>query len=171
MKKIMLSALMLAGAVAAFAQDPVVVRVNTSTYPAMTVPYFIRADFETKYPGMTVIAWEPVDVMWRASYNNNNRLTHVYYNDAGVNYTVTLPVINGFVSEDVISKAIALHGNNLATITMVRSKDGSNAYRLGLLENGMSKTVWMNSNGSTINQSDVYKVKWDEDEMKVKSDD
>ena len=97
---------------AAMAQDPVVVRVNTTTNPAYTVPYFIRADFETRYPGVTVLMWEPVETWWRASYNSNNRIKHVYYNSAGMDYSVSLPVITGFVPEEVITKAINLHGTN-----------------------------------------------------------
>lgn len=163
MKKIIVTALLIAGSITMMAQDnPVIVRVNTGVYPAISVPYFIRADFETRYPGITVIAWEPVDVMWRASYNNNNRITHVYYNTAGVSYNVTLPVINGFVPEDVISKAISMHGNNLYGITRMKARDKSDVYQVRLLENGKGKIVWMDVDGKHIMESDVYKVKWDE---------
>jgi hypothetical protein len=159
MKKIFFSLLLVGGTIAATAQDPVVVRVNTSVNPAYTVPFFIRSDFETRFPGVTVLMWEPVDTWWRASYNNNNRIKHVYYNSAGMDYSVSLPVITGFVPEEVITKAISLHGSNIYGITRMKSANGSEVFQVRLLDAGKTKNVWMDANGVAV--TDIYKTSWD----------
>lgn len=170
MKKIVFTMLLFAGCIAAVAQDnPVVVRVSTTSNPAYTVPYFIRYDFETKYPGVTVLMWEPVETWWRASYNTNNRIKHVYYNTAGLDYSVSLPVITGFVPEDVITKAITSYSSNIYGITRMKSANGTDVFQVRLLDNGKTKTVWMDVDGKTVNESDVFK-KFDETELKMKSD-
>src|SRR5688572_10617918 len=165
MKRLFLSLLLVGGGIAASAQDnPVVVRVNTTTNPAFTVPFYIRTDFETRFPGVTVLMWEPVDTWWRASYNTNNRIKHVYYNSAGMDYSVSLPVITGFVPEDVITKAINLHGAQLYGITRMKSVNGTDVFQVRLMEDGKTRSVWIDSSGATV--TEVYKKSWDDDEKK-----
>lgn len=179
MKKIIFSIFLLgAGFSLAAQENPVVIyRVTTETNPAYSVPAFIRADFETKNPGMTVISWEPLyvwdpsTVWWRATYNNNNRLTHIYYNSAGLNYSVALPVLQTFVPEEVVSAAISHYGNNIYGITKMKSGDETDVYLVRFMENGSLKTIWMDADGIAVNEEDVYKLKMDDDEMKIKTDD
>ncbi len=168
MKKIFFSLFITIGSMVVIAQEPVVVRVNATSNPSYTVPYFIRSDFETRYAGVTVIMWEPVETWWRASYNNNNRIKHVYYNSAGMDYSVSLPVITGFVPEDVITKAISIHGINIYGITRMKSANGIDVFQLRILDNGKTKNVWMDANGTTV--TDIYKTSWDDDKLKIKTE-
>jgi len=179
MKKIIFSVILLAASFTLVAQEnPVVIyRVTTvEANPAYSVPSYIRTNFETTNPGVTVIAWDPMfvwdptTVWWRASYNTNNRITHVYHNSAGLNYNVALPVLQTFVPEDVITKAISLYGNNLYGITKMKGSDDMEVYQVRFLENGTLTSTWMDVDGTAVLETDVYKVKIDDDEIKIKSD-
>lgn len=188
MNRILFSVLFIAGGLSAFGQDPVVVqdkpvvvyRLSTTTaYPALTVPTHIRTNFETANPGVTVIAWEPMNVWdpnivwWRASYNTNNRLTHVYYNDAGTNYKISLPVLQTYVPDAVITHAISTHGNNIYGITKMKGSGDMDVYQVRVLDNGVVNSVWMKEDGTVINEADVYVVHEDDadQEMKFESED
>jgi hypothetical protein len=182
MKKVILS-LFLLGTVYAVSAQVTVYRMSSSTNnPArtVTVPGYIVTNFERAYPGVTVLTWEPVNTTivewqpvttwWRASYNDNNRMTHVYYNEAGENYRVALPVLQNNVPEEVITRAITTHGPIVYAITGLKSAAGNNVYQVKLVENGVSRTVWLDGTGTSLNEADVYKVKVDDDEIKVKSE-
>ena|SRR5687767_1668405 len=169
MKKIIFSVFLLAAAYTLAAQEVTVYRLsNTSNNTAVSVPTHIRYSFERAYPGITVIDWEPVTSWWRATYNDNNRVTHVYYNSMGDNYRVALPVLQNNVPEDVVSRAITLYGPVVYGITKIKSSADAEVYQVRLLENGVSRTVWMDAAGTAV--TDVYKVKVDEEGMKIKSE-
>jgi len=188
MKKIIFSFILLAASFTLVAQEnPVVIYRVTSieASPAYSVPTYIRTNFETSNPGVTVIAWEPMyvwdptTIWWHGAYNNNNRITHVYYNSTGenykyngmnYNYNVALPVLQTFVAEDVIATAIKLYGNNLYGITKMKGSDDMEVYHVSFLENGNLKSAWMDVDGTAVLETDVYKVKMDGDEIKIKSD-
>src|SRR5688572_1351731 len=181
MKKIFFSVILIAAGLTLAAQEaPIVYRVTTiETNPAYSVPTTIRTSFETTNPGVTVLAWEPMHVWdpsivwWRASYNTNNRITHVYYNSNGMNYSynVSLPVLQTFVPEDVVATAINLYGNNLYGITKMKSANDMEVYQVRFLENGNLKSVWVDGDGASVIETDVYKIKIEDDEMKIKTDD
>ena len=169
MKRIFFSALLIAGAITIHAQEVKVYRmVSTGTNTAVAVPSNIRMRFETTNPNITVISWEPVSTWWKAAYNADNRITHVYYNEAGDSYRVALPVINGLVPEDVVTSAIKLHGASLYSITRMKSANNTEVYKLRLIENGVLNDTWIDAQGTTV--TDVYKVKVDGDEVKIKSE-
>jgi len=111
-------------------------------------------------------------VWWRAAYNNNKRMTHVYYNSTGLNYSynVALPVLQTFVPEDVITTAIKLYGNNLYGITKMKGSDDMEVYQVRFLEKGNLKSTWMDVDGVAVLETDVYKLKIDDGEIKIKSD-
>jgi hypothetical protein len=145
---------------------------STTNNPArtVTVPSYIVSNFERAYPGVTVITWEPVSTWWRASYTDNNRMTHVYYNQAGENYRVALPVLHNNVPEEVVTKAITAYGPVVYGITKMKSSAGNEVYQVRLLENGVAKTMWLDGTGTSMNEADVYKVKVDDGQMKIKSE-
>lgn len=191
MKKIIFSVILFAASFTLFAQEnpPVVIyRVNSiESNPAYSVPTYIRTNFETSNPGVTVTTWEPMyvwdpnTIWWHGTYNsNNNRIMHVYYNSVGAEnyryngmnygYNVALPVLQTFVPEDVITRAITLHGNNLYGITKMKGSDDMEVYQVNFLENGDLKSTWMDVDGTAVLETNVRKVKIDEDEIKIKSD-
>src|SRR5437868_11405530 len=136
MKKIILSALLLAATYSLFAQESPVVLKSSASYPAYSVPSNVRTTFQTTYPDVTVVTWEPVDNWWMASYAQNNRIRHVYYNTSGNDYIVALPVINSQVPETVVDKSIGLYGTTIYAITKMKAANNSDVYKIHLIENG-----------------------------------
>src|SRR5688572_32778225 len=110
MKKILLSVMVVAAVCSLNAQEVTVYRMPNTHTSSASVPPFIKASFETEYPGITVVTWEPVNTYWRASYNVDNRVTYVFYDDRGLNYRVALPVLENSVPEEVVSRALTMYG-------------------------------------------------------------
>lgn len=153
MKAILFAALLLA-AVCSGAQEVTIYRISsTNTYPGKNVPTYIVSSFEKSNPGMTVIAWEPVNTTWRATYHANNRVNHVYYNEMGHSYRSILPIIQNNVPETVITKAIDKHGSVVYGITALKGVNDTQIYQVRLMENGNTKTVWMDAEGNDVNYS------------------
>jgi hypothetical protein len=161
MKRIFLSAIMLATAYTLFAQDPVPYRatdVNTTTY---TVPPSMKTNFQVSYPNATTVTWQPMNDWWYATYkNDNNRIISVYYNTQpyylirNESFIVALPVINTMVPEEVITKAISTYGNDLYSITAMKSAGSDEMmYQVTLIKNGTTETVMMNGSGVAYNNN------------------
>ena len=175
MKRIILSAFLLASVYALSAQEVTVYRLGTTTSnPGYSVPMQIRTTFQTTYPSATLVTWEPVSDWWVASYTIDNRINHVYYNTQpyylirNESFHVALPVLQTYVPDAVISTAISRFGNSLYDITKMKSASNVEIYNVRLLENGVSRSVWMDEQGTEV--TDVYKVKVDEDGVKIKAD-
>jgi hypothetical protein len=175
MKKIILSVFLLASVYALTAQEVTVYRLGTTTSnPGYSVPMQIRTTFQTTYPNATVVTWEPVKDWWIASYSENNRIYHVYYNTQPYylirdeSFHVSLPVLQTYVPDAVISTAISRFGNAVYDITRMKSASNAEIYQVRLLESGTARSVWFDEQGTDV--SDVYKVKVDEDGVKIKAD-
>ena len=141
---------------------------RASDSPAPMVPSFIKADFEVNNPGVKVIAWDQVQGYWRASYIENNRISYDFYDQNGVDYRASLPVIQNNVPEAVVTTALTVHGPIVYGITKVRSANSTEVYQLRLLENGTTRIVWMDADGKPV--TDVFKVKTDDGVVKVKQE-
>jgi len=148
MKKIVLSTLLLATVITASAQEVKVYRASDAG--VVTVPANIRYTFETAYPGISVISWDPVNSWWRASYKDEARVIYVFYNENAVNYRVSLPVLQNNVSEDVVNTALRVYGPVVYGITKLKSADNSEVYQVRLMENGNTRLTYMDSNGTTV---------------------
>jgi hypothetical protein len=155
MKKIFLSAIMLAAAYTLCAQEVGVYKATTIKPAEYQVPVIITTHFQTTYPGVTPMAWEPMNDWWYTTYkDNNNRLVRVYYSTQpyylirNESSKVALPVINTMVPEAVITSAINTYGNNLYSITALKSA-GSNdlTYQVTLIKNGVAETAMLNATG------------------------
>jgi hypothetical protein len=187
MKKIFLATMLLAAASYAMnaqvtdsvnrtaINEPMKVKVyhlkNAQANEAYTAPTYIITDFERNYPGaVTYVVWEPVTYLWRASYKENNRISHVYYNTNGVNYKVSLPVINSFVPEPVISAAINTYGTALYSINRMKPVGDIEIYQVRLMEDTIVSDTWMDSKGAVLTEAEVFKIKSNNDKLKIKSD-
>ena len=154
MKKLFFVAAMLAIVYIANSQDPMMNKSNNNDVPAS-----ITTNFKETHPGVTVIAWEPMNDWWCAAYkDNNNRLIHVYYNtqpwylERNENFIEALPVLNTFVPEAVITSAINNYGNDLYGITTLKATVGADGnYVVTIIKNGVSDRVMMNGQGVVIN--------------------
>ena len=157
MKKLILVLLGFAIAYTVSAQEYVVLKgQSTTSYNAYSIPEPIVIKYREIYGEPALATWTPVTGWWQATYKGGaeNRITHVYYSsqpyylvpvpDRMVSYKVSLPVINTFVSEDVIKVAINKYGDNLYSIKKIKTTDNVDAYQVGLIENGTLHTVLMN---------------------------
>ncbi len=158
MKKIFFSVFLLGTVCLTQAQDVKIYR--TESFPGTSVPAYIVTSFEKTYPGVTVIAWEPVRAYWRASYNMDNRIIYAFYDERGVDYRASLPVIQSSVPEEVVSTALRVHGPVVYSITKIKGANDKDVYKIRLLDNGATKLVWMNADGTTA--MNVFKVHTDE---------
>lgn len=160
MKKIFFLAIFLGAVSIVKAQDVPVYRTQNSSFPGSSVPPNIMTNFERAYPDVTVLAWDPVRAYWRASYHLDNRLIYVFYDEKGVNYRASLPVIQNSVTEDVVNTALRVYGPIVYAITKVKAANNTEVYKIRLLDNGTIKVVWMNADGTAA--TDIFKVKIDE---------
>ena len=147
---------MLAAAYAVSAQDPAPYRATDVNY---TVPVYIQGKFQATYPTATQVTWQPMsNDWWYASYKENNRITNVYYNTQEYylirdeNYVMSLPVLNTFVPEDVITNAVNTFGTDLYSITAMKPDSSNNTmYQVITIKNGIMQTSMMNGSGMAYN--------------------
>src|SRR6185503_17802766 len=156
MKKLFLSAMMLAGAYALCAQQVPTYQATDVTYQ---VPVVIKTNFQVTYPTATTVTWQPMNDWWYATYkDDNNRLVSIYYNTQpyylirNETFKVALPVLNTLVPEDVITNAINKYGNSLYSITAMKPAGSAEMnYQVTLIQNGMTETVMMNESNTAMN--------------------
>ncbi len=157
MKKIFFVAIMLAFAWTLNAQQ---VPSYRATDMSLAVPVTIKSNFETTYPGVTVVTWEPMNDWWYATYKDeNNRLVQVYYNTQpyylirNENFKVSLPALNTYVPEDVITNAVDKYGTSLYSITAMKGDENGTKYQVTLIQDGKSETVMIDSGSMAYNGS------------------
>jgi len=157
MKRIFLGAIMLATAYAVCAQDPQPYRATDVNY---TVPPTIQGKFQVTYPNATMVTWQPMSDWWYASYKENNRITNVYYNTQEYylirdeNYVMTLPILNTFVPEEVITNAVNTYGTDLYSITALKPDSSNNTmYHITFIKNGTMQMAVMNGSGMAVNNN------------------
>lgn len=161
MKRIFLSAIMLATAYTLFAQDPQAYRASDINANSYTAPVVIQSKFQSSYPNATMVTWQPTNDWWYATYkDNNNRLVSVYYNTQPYYlirdeiYTMSLPVLNSYVPDDVVANAVNSYGANLYSITAMKPDANNNVtYGVVLIKNGTMETAVINANGTVYNGS------------------
>ena len=156
MKKIFCAAIILAVAYTISAQEVVTTYKTTNAeFNSSQVPVTIKTNFEASYPAATTVTWMPMTSdWWYATYKNeNNRIVRVYYNTQpwymmrGESFKASLPVLNTYVPDVVITNAINTYGNNLYSITRRVSNGNEEVYHVTLIKNGVSEIALMNAQG------------------------
>ena len=155
MKKIFCAAIILAAAYTMNAQEVVYKSTTTEFDHSAQVPASIKANFEANNPTTTNVVWLPMNSdWWYATYKtDNNRIVRVYYNTEpwhlmrGASFKASLPVLNTFVPDAVITNAINTYGNNLYSITRRVSTGAEETYHVTIIKNGVSEIALMNSQG------------------------
>jgi hypothetical protein len=173
MKKIIFAGMLLVAGYSLYAQT--VTYQATSSNNTYITPAPIRTNFQTYYPGAEMVVWEPRGEWWHATYKGDNRMTHVYYASTvyylehpdNANFKVTLPVLNTYVPDGVITAAINSYGNNLYSITKMKTSNADEVYQVSLMENGTLKNVWMNSEGTAF--MDINQIKTDNDKQTLQN--
>jgi len=122
------------------------------------VPTVIRTNFQASYPTATTVTWTPMtNDWWYATYKtDNNRIVRVYYSTQpwymmrGESFKASLPVLNTFVPELVITNAINTYGNNLYSITKRLSTGNEESYHVTVIKNGVSEVIVMNGQAVVV---------------------
>ena len=156
MKKIICAILVLAAAYSVSAQEVVIYKTsgNGVDYSAQ-VPVSIKSNFEATYPTVTTATWMPMgEDWWYATYKTDkNRIVRVYYNTQpwymmrNGGFMASLPVLNTYVPDVVITNAINTYGNNLYSITRRLSNGNEEMYHVTVIKNGVSEITLMNGQG------------------------
>lgn len=156
MKKIFCAAIILAAAYIVSAQEELVYKTATNEVDnSSQVPASIRANFTANYPTSATVTWMPMTSdWWYATYkSDNNRIVRVYYNTQpwymmrGESFKASLPVLNTYVPDVVITNAINAYGNNLYSITRRLSNGNDEVYHVTVIKNGVSEIALMNNQG------------------------
>ena len=156
MKKIFCAAIILAAAYTVTAQEVVMYKTTTSEFDySSQVPVTIKTNFTSSYPTATTVTWMPMTSdWWYATYkSDNNRIVRVYYNTQpwymmrGESFKASLPVLNTYVPDVVITNAINTYGNNLYSITRRVPNGSEEVYHVTVIKNGVSEIALMNSQG------------------------
>jgi len=134
---------------------------NSGTYNAYgtftaTPPDYMSGYISRDYPMASDIRWQQNADWWHGYYMYNDMPTHLYYNTAGQNFTVALPVHQTLIPDAVVTKANQLWGPTLYDITMIKGSQGQDVYHIRTIENGTVSDQWVDENGNKV--IDVFRV-------------
>jgi hypothetical protein len=117
------------------------------------LPMNVQSRFSQDFPSgaNNTYSWSQYGDWFHSQYRASGRSMHYFYNTRGDGYALALPVIQTYVPEDVIDKALNKYGSTLYSIGMVKAVDTGNTYQIGLIEGGQLRMVYLNDNGSTVN--------------------
>ena len=159
--------------------DPMYNTTTTANYNAFGVPNYVQMNFQTQYPAVTNLTWtSPTADFYHGYYSDNaGRYTHVYYStdpyynvqyypERIVSYKVSLPVIQTFVPDAVVTTASNLYKHNLYDIAAMKGNNEQEIYVVRVFDNGELKSMWMDANGTGV--TDMWRV---EEQMNMNTTD
>jgi hypothetical protein len=114
------------------------------------VPRNIQVYFDRDYPAAGTVTWRQKGNMYHATYLNQGRYSHVYYNNAGNSYTVSLPVTQNYVPDDVVNRVSNMFGDMVYDIATMRGADGKDFYHVRTFEGDQLKSQWIGEDGVAI---------------------
>lgn len=118
---------------------------------SVTVPTSVQTTFTTAYPAAGNAVWSQSGDWYRARYMENGKLMEASYREDGKAFTrPASPIMRTFVPEETVSKALEIYGMNVYAIAGSKGADGQMRYNVTIIENGQSRTEWMNEDGSTV---------------------
>lgn len=136
---------------------------TTSNYNAYGIPNYVQMNVQTQYPNASNLTWTAPTANWYHGYfsDANGRYTHVYYsNDPYYNvqyypervtgYTVSLPVLQTWVPDAVITTASNLYKHNLYDIAAMKGNNNSEMYVVRVSDNGELKSMYMDASGTAV---------------------
>lgn len=148
---------------------------STSNYSAYGIPDYVQTNVRTQYPNASNLTWTSPTADWYHGYYSdaNGRYTHVYYSkdpyynsqyypERVTGYTVSLPVLQTYIPDPVITTASNLYKQNLYDITALKGKDSQEVYQVRVQDNGELKSMWMDANGTAL--TDYWRT---DDEMNM----
>lgn len=123
---------------------------TTTTY-SVTVPTSVETSFKASYPMAGTVTWRQSGDWYSARYRDENgKLMEASYREDGKSFVrEASPLLRTYVPEEAVNKAIDMYGANIYAIALVKGSEGD-MYNVTVIENGQSKTMWMNADGSTV---------------------
>lgn len=143
---------------------------STSSYNAYGIPNYVEMNFQASHPNISNLMWDASTADYYHGYYNDpatGRYTHVYYStdpyynvsyypERVTGWSVSLPVLQTWVPDEVVSQASNLYKQNLYDITAMKGTQGQDIYQVRLRENGELRTVWMDANGTAV--TDIWRT-------------
>lgn len=117
---------------------------------SVNIPYRAQLNVQKDYPSANNITWTRSGDWYQGTYMNNGRYSHIYYNDRGDTYTVSMPVTETYVPDDIMNKVTTMYGPMVYDVTMMKGDSGQSIYQIRTLENGQVKAQWIGDDGSTV---------------------
>jgi hypothetical protein len=103
----------------------------------------------------TNLNWQQNNDWWHAYYLNGTEPMNVYYNNAGQTFTVSLPVKQSLIPDDVSNRAIQNWGPEIYDIVALKGAQGQDIYQVRIIENGTVSSQYMDADGNKV--IDIYK--------------
>jgi len=142
---------------------------TTSNYNAYAVPNYVQSNFQMQHPNVTNLAWDRSTADWYHGYYSeaNGRYTHIYYStdpyynvkyypERITGYIVSLPVLQTFVPDAVITTALNQYKQNLYDIAAMKGNNNTEMYVVRVNDNGELKSMWMDANGTAL--TDYWRI-------------
>lgn len=131
---------------------------SVSAYPAygtasVAIPYRAQLNLQKDYPMVTAnnVTWTKQGEWFHGTYMNNGRYSHIYYDDRGNTWTVSMPVTQTYVPDDILGKATTMFGPMIYDVTTLKGDSAhSTIYQIRTIENGQVKAQWIGEDGNSI---------------------
>jgi hypothetical protein len=118
---------------------------------SVNIPYRAQMNLQKDYPTANNITWTKSGDWYQGTYLNNGRYSHIYYDDRGNTYSVSMPVTQTYVPDDIMNKVTTMFGPMVYDVTTLKGDSAHhNIYQIRTLENGQVKTQWIGDDGSSI---------------------
>jgi len=120
---------------------------------SVSVPASVQTSFQTAYPaiGTSTVIWSQSGDWYRARYMENGKVMEASYREDGKTVTRQAgPQLRTYVPEETVNRALQTYGVNLYAIALAKGVNGENVYNVTVIENGQSRTEWMNEDGSSV---------------------
>src|SRR6476661_7791179 len=115
------------------------------------IPYRAQMNLPKDYPAANNITWTQSGDWYHGTYLNNGRYSHIYYDDRGNTYSVSMPVTETYVPDDIMNKVTTMFGPMVYDVTTLKGDSShQNIYQVRTLENGQVKSQWIGDDGSSI---------------------
>ncbi|HEU4470817.1 MAG TPA: hypothetical protein VFR58_07040 [Flavisolibacter sp.] len=120
-----------------------------------TVPDYMQTYVMRDYPTASDIRWRQTGDWWHGYSVANGQPTHMYYNNSGQTFTVSLPVRQGLVPETFMSRAVEMFGPTLYDVSVIKGTHGQEVYHIRTIENGQLGHHWLDESGNKT--LDIYR--------------
>jgi len=148
---------------------------TTSTHNAYAVPNYVQMNVQAQHPTASNLTWDRSTAEWYHGYYSDpkGRYTHVYYStdpyynvqyypERVTGYIVSLPVLQTWVPDEVVTTALNQYKHSLYDIAAMKGNNNTDMYVVRVLDNGELKSMYMDASGTAV--TDYIRI---EEEVKV----